>query len=424
MTNYVADRNFKGFVTFPKGYSLKRADLRELRDLGYLPAMAGGAAAVAGPGGSVPAQIPALPFTASAHEHTEPAFTLTVTPTTAVQQQNPIDIPAYGYLRHIFLEISAAGGVGGTAAADFPWNVFSSINLADVNGANIFGPLDGYATYVANLLGGYSADPLLTNAPGFVGTAPNPTFYMRVPVEIAHKDGLGALSNQNSAANYKLNLAINTIANMTSVAFTTPPVLTIRGWLEAWTLPSATDGRGRPQAQVPPMLGTGQLWTQRTQSILVGSNTVSMTRVGNLIRLLGIITRDGTGARVDTVFPDPAQFNWDGMTIHNASQRYLKNRAFEQVQGKAAFTWPTGVWAFLFNTGGADQSIGNESPDLWLPTTQSSRLEIVGNSAVAGSAQILTNEVSPVEQDQTERYMEHSATAWQGQVNAGTPYSR
>jgi hypothetical protein len=420
----VKPEKFKGFVTFPKGYTLHKADLRELRELGYLPAMAGGAAAVA-PGQAVaPAAIPALPFTASAHEHTEPAFTLTVTPGTGVQVQNPIDIPAYGYIRHIFLEVSAVGGVGGTGNPDYPWNILSSINLADVNGANIYGPLDGYAAYVTNLLGGYSADPLLTNAPGFVGSAPNPVFYLRIPVEISHKDGLGSLSNQNSAANYKLNLAVNTIAATTSAAYTTPPVITIRGWLEAWTLPSATDGRGRPQAQVPPMLGTGQLWTQRTQSILVGSNTVSMTRVGNLIRLLGIVTRDGTGARVDTVFPDPASLNWDGMTIHNASQRYLKNRVFEQVQGKATFTWPAGVWAFLFNTGGADQSVGNESPDLWLPTTQSSRLEIVGTSAVAGTAQILTNEVSPVEQDQTERYMEHSSTAWQGQVAQGAPYSR
>lgn len=414
-------RAFKGYITLPKGYRIGKDDFRELQDAGYVPHMIGGAAA-APPRGGQPGVIPALPFTASAHEHTEPAFTLTVTPTTAVQQQNPIDIPAYGYIRHIFLEVSCAGGAGGTANADFPFNLFSSVNLQDVNGANIFGPLDGYATYLANLFGGFANRSNPVDSPLYVGTAPNPVFYLRIPVEISHKDGLGALSNQNAAANYKLNLAINSIAGMTSAAFTTAPTVTIRGWLEAWTLPSPVDGRGRPQAQVPPMLGTGQMWSSRTQSVLVGANTVALTRVGNLIRTLLFVSRDATGARVDTSFPDPVSFNWDGMVIHNASQRYLKQRAYEQTNG--VLTLPTGVFPFLFNNAGPEQAIGNENPDLWLPTSNSSRLEIVGSSAAAGSIQVLTNEVAPVEQDQAERYMDHSATAWNPQGQAAAPYAR
>src|SRR4051812_40570531 len=117
--------------------------------------------------------LPALPFTASAHEHAEPAFTVTVTPGTAVQQLNPIDIPAYGYLRSILLEVTATGGAGGTGNPDFPANIFSSITLQDVNGSNIFGPLDGYAAMLTNLFGGHGfkvhdqvgvADPATTLA--------------------------------------------------------------------------------------------------------------------------------------------------------------------------------------------------------------------------------------------------------------------
>src|SRR3954453_12200524 len=100
-------------------------------------------------------QVPAVPFVASAHEHVEPAFTRTFTPGASVQQLDPIDVPAYGFLRHVLLEISASGGVGGTAPADYPYNILSQIALQDVNGANIVGPIDGYALYLANVVGGY-----------------------------------------------------------------------------------------------------------------------------------------------------------------------------------------------------------------------------------------------------------------------------
>jgi hypothetical protein len=353
---------------------------------------------------AAPAAIPALPFVASSHEHVEPAFTVTVTPGAATQQLNPIDIPAYGYLRYLFLEVSASGGAGGTLAADGPWNLFQSINLQDVNGSNIFGPLDGYSTYLTNLLGGYANRSNPADSPFYVGAAPNPVFYLRIPVEISRKNGLGALANQNSAANYKLAMTINTAAAMASVAFTTPPTFTIRGWLEAWTLPAAQDSRGRPQAQVPPLLGTGQYWSSRTQSgILAGSNTVALTRLGNYIRTLVFVARDNTGARADTVFPDPWQWNWDGMTLRTQSQRYSHQDFYEKTDGTV--TRPTGVFVLPFNHGGPLAAFGNEDPDLWLPTTQSSRLEIAGTSAVAGSIQVLTNEVAPIEQDQAARYI-------------------
>lgn len=352
-----------------------------------------------------PGVVAALPFVASAHEHVEPAFTVTVTPTASVQQVNPIDIPAYGYLRYIFLEVSASGGVGGTGATDFPFNIFQQLTLQDVNGANLFGPVDGYAAYVANLVGGYSARPNPIDSPFYVGSAPNPVFYLRIPVEISRKNGLGALANQNSGANYKLSMAINTIAAMTpSTAFTTPPAIQIRGWLEAWTLPAAADNRGRPQAQVPPLLGTGQYWSTRTQSgVVVGNNTIPFTRLGNYIRNVVLIGRDASGARADTVIPDPISFNWDGMTIRNQSQRYAQQDFYEKTLG--VITRPTGVFVLPFSHGGEIATMGDEDPDLWLPTTATSRLEITGSSAAAGTVQVLTNEVAPVEQDQTQRYV-------------------
>lgn len=357
--------------------------------------------------------VQALPFVSSAHEHVEPAFTLTVTPGAALQQLNPIDIPAYGYLRYILLEVTAAGGTGGAMSADGPWNLFQQITLQDVNGSNIYGPIDGYAAYITNLLGGYAARNNPVDSPWFVGTAPNPAFYLRIPIEICRKDGLGALANQNSAANYKLTLAINTLATLMG-APSPVPTFTIRGWLEAWTLPAGMDNRGRPQAQVPPLLGTGQYWSSRLQSgIVIGANTIPWTRLGNLIRTMGFIARDGSGVRSAGVFPDPFQWNWDGMMIRNESQRYAQQDVYEKTQGVVAL--PAGVFCLPFNHGGGNATLGDEDPDLWLPTTQSSRISIDGTSTAAGSVQVLTNEVAPIEADPTQRYVSPNAD---GTLNA------
>lgn len=368
-----------------------------------------------------PAVVAALPFTSGAHEHVEPAFTATFTPGATVQRQNPTDIPAYGYITAIALEVVCSGGAGGTLAADAPWNILTDITLQDVNGSTIVGPINGYELYIANILGGWGGvrnNP--ADSPAFVGSAPNPSFILRVPVEVSHKDGLGALSNQNSSANYKLTFGINTAANIASVAFGTIPLVTVRGWLEAWTLPADRDSRGNPQAQTPPLLGTGQyISVQGPRAGAVGSYSAPFTRLGNYLRFVGIIGRDVSGVRSDAALPDPLLFNWDGMQIKNLSQRLLMQHFYERVNG--VFTRPTGVFVLPFNFGGEYPAMGNESPNMWLPTTQSSRLSIDGSAAAAGSTTFLTCEVAPVEVSQAARYEEHSNTGWNPSAQANVP---
>lgn len=343
----------------------------------------------------------AAPFTASSHEHTEPAFQFTVVPGAAVQQINPLDVPASGYLRAIWISVEASGGAAGTASADFPWNLIQSAGFEEVNGSTIMTPLDGYALYIANLIGGYSFINDPAQAPFHVGSTPNPKFFLRIPVEIAARDGLGALANQNSAAQYKLRLAFNNILTAWTVAPTTIPTLTVKGYLEAWTLPNETDYRQRPQSQAPPLLGTGQYWSSTTRQQIVGGTVHPVQRVGNLIRAIGLIGRDGSGARVDTVFPEPFTFSWDGNNIHNVSQLYLQDHFRSKVNGP--FTRPAGVFVLPYNHSHIGR-MGNEDPVLWLPTTDGSRIEITGVAAVAGTIQMLVNEVAPVETNQAERY--------------------
>lgn len=383
--------------------------------LGGVAGLAGGAAlmslgAVATPGAQ-PAVMPVIPFTGGSHEHVEGPFaTLTVTPTTAVQVLNPIDIPAYGYFRSIWVEVDGAGGAGGTLNADGPWSIIQSISLQDVNGSNIVNPIDGFSLWLINL---FSPHMAFNNNPGnypfYVGTAPNPKFALRVPVEITARDALGSLANQNSAANYRLNVSINSRANMTTADFTTPPVLTLRFWYEGWTLPAAQSMRGEPQTQIPPLLGTGQVQSKVSRSTIVGENTLGITKLGQLLRNVILVGRNPSGVRADACLPDPITLNWDGNSLFKASSRYLQARAFEMLSG--AITWPAGVVLIPFAHGGdANNKLGNESPDLWFPTTQSTRLEVVGTVATAGSVDQIVTEIAPIEQTQPERYMVPSDT--------------
>lgn len=367
-----------------------------------------------------------IPFTAAAHEHTEPAFDVTVTPGAAAVNLGPFDVPAYGYARHIYLEVTASGGTlgAGVLAPDYPWCLFQSIQFTDVNGAPIFGPYSGYQTLWANIVGQYAANGDPRTAPWYVSTI-NAQFPLRIPLEIAHHDGLGSLANQNSAASYKVSFVINPSTSLYSTAPTTIPAFRIRGYLEAWTLPNEVDVAGRPQAQAPPALGTAQFWSYSNRTVSAGNNTILLPRVGNLIRNIVFIARNttavaGIGTRDDTVFPNPAQIQWDARIILNDTQNY-RNHLFTERTSlflAAATSLPVrdaGVFVYQFNHA-VDNKAGDDTPTLWLPTVQSTRLELDGTAATAGTVDIMVNDIALGEVSPSERYVEASRTGFHPEV--------
>jgi hypothetical protein len=231
-------------------------------------------------------------------------------------------------------------------------------------------------------------------------------------VEISHFDGLGSLANQNSAAPYKLQITFNSTAAIGTGAFGTIPTVTVRGWLEAWSLPNAADVRGRPQQQMPPVHGTGQFWTTRRPDTLAGAITVPINRVGNLLRNIIFITRTAAGVRDDTVMPDPVIINWDGRQQFQFSQRYWQQMMFEKL---VDVTRDTGVWLLPMAHSNQNRN-GDDSPNLWWPTVQATRMELTGASASSGSVQVVVNDIQPVEVVPAERYTENSDTTFRAQA--------
>lgn len=361
------------------------------------------------------AQVPVVPFASASHEHTEPGFDTTVTPGAAAVQLGPFDVPAHGYIRNLHLEITASGGAlgAGVLSADYPWNLIESVTFQDVNGAPIVGPIGGYELLQANIWGGYGGgrqDP--RSLPWFDGTI-NADFPLRLPIEISRRDGVGSLANQNAAAAYKVLIRINPSATLFSTAPTTIPAFRIRGSLEAWTLPNDFDVAGRPQAQLPPAHGTTQYWSFFQRDVSLGSNTVMLPRVGNLLRAIIVIARTSAGARQDNVFADPAELVWDARSLRRDSQNYIIQRMAESVPDLTARD--TGVFAYLFNNSDHGQ-VGDDSPQFWLQTVQSTRMEIDGSSGAAGRWTVLTNDIAPAEVVPAERFVETSDTGFHPQI--------
>ena len=363
-------------------------------------------------GNGAAAAMGLVPFTAAAHEHTEIAFDETLTPEGAAVQLGPFDVPAYGYFRHFLIEVTTVTEgeeeEGAKANEDFPFNLFSNIQINDVNGAPIFGPLDGYASLWASIVGGYAGRPDPRIMPYFSGTNKAPSFLLRVPLEVSHHDGFGSLANQNAAASYRVALTLNE-AEKLGTKIKKQPKIRVRGWLEAWSLPNERDIAGRPQAEAPPMLDSAQYHSFFKKNVGAGAQTTLLVRVGSLIRNLIIIARDEEGARSDGVFPNPAQLEWDSRGIREDSQIMLQELLSASVPELKARD--AGVFAYPLDRS-TKNTVGDDSPMLWYPTVQSTRLEIRGSAEEAGSLQIITNDVAPVAVQPSERYQEESRTGF------------
>lgn len=354
-------------------------------------------------------RVQALRFVASAHEHREPILTQQVTPGAAPVPSNPsnIPIPAYGFLGSVVLFVQWSGGVAGTLAADAPWNFFQSVAIQDVNGAYLQNPVDGFSLLMENVYGGYSfkQDPRLS--PVFTSASTAGTFLLRIPVQVTRHNAYGALANQNAAAPYQLSWTVNPSTTIFSAAPTTMPVFTVNAYLESWSQPNARDLKGRPQAQLPPLHGSTQQWSIYTKAIAVGNNVTQLPRVGNTIRTIVAICRNGSGVRDSTVFPTPFSLNLDSRVLTNELGILRQALQTEGIAGTS--TLDVGVFVFYFNNSILGH-LGDETSDLWLTTVQSTRLELAGNSATAGNIEFLTNDIVQVETDQAARYVMDSQT--------------
>jgi hypothetical protein len=361
------------------------------------------------------AVVPVVPFIRASAEHREPVLDVTRALTaTGSQGLGVFDVPAYGYIRSIVLVVTATGAVGGTLAEDGPFSVLQNVALTEPNGATIAQFDSGYSLYLANKWGGYrdanGADP--KSSPAYSqDAAGNFTFLLRIPVEISAREALGALPNQNSAASFKvrMDLVSGAAAAGLYTAITTQPTVRVRAYLEAWDQPESAVA-GQTNQVTPPAMNTTQFWTAQTFNVGAGQQQIRLTRVGNYLRNLIFVLRRGGTSRANghADMPDPTTMYLDTRPLDVIERNNWLNQMYERTGfgGRAAGGALTAGLA-LDSAGGLDagvfvydfahefdNSLGRETRDLWLPTLGSSRLELQGTFANAGTLTVLTNDVA------------------------------
>lgn len=362
--------------------------------------------------------MPAVPFIRASAEHREPTgIDVSRQLTTSAQDLGVFDIPAYGYVRSLWILVTVSGGSGGSGtspAEDAPWNTLTNLFLTEPNGAVIAQFNSGYDCYLANKYGGYrhvlGSD--LKQAKSYVqvpAAASAWSFALRIPVEINLRDGLGSLPNQNAAATFKLRATLNASTNIFTggTAPTTMPTARVRVYLEAWDQPEVSSA-GATNQITPPAMNTTQFWSVQNYTVNAGLNTIRLTRVGNYIRDLILVQRRAGTSRVngesDLMAVDPLYVYLDTRPLDILQPDLFLHQQFERTGYGAAVGSATnanesaggldnGVRAYDF-CHEFDGTIGHENRDLWLPTLGSTRLEIQGNFANAGVLTVLTNDVA------------------------------
>lgn len=356
-----------------------------------------------------------VPFIRASAEHVEPSgIDVTRTMTANGQNLGVFDVPAYGYVRSLYILVEATGSddasTGGSDAAlaeDGPFNVLQDVALTEPNGAVIAQFNSGYEVYLANKWGGYrkNSDPKL--APNYTANSGDDgdfSFGFRIPIELSGRDGLGSLPNQNAAATFKLRLNMAGSGTVYSSApGDTLPDVRVRVFLEAWDQPESSMA-GAANQTTPPAMNTTQFWSSQVYNVSSGEQTIRLTRVGNYIRNLVFILRDDESTPVrsggETEWPDPVRLYLDTRPVLSLADSYWDHVMYERsgfgdvsLAKDDAGGLDSGV-RVLDMTHEFDGTLGYENRDLWLPTIGSTRLEVQGNFGGSGTLTVLTNDVA------------------------------
>lgn len=351
----------------------------------------------------------AINFRRSSYKHAE-LVTSQALPLTAAQQPlTLVNIPAYGFLRGIWIQVQATGGVG-TAVAfqpDAPFNALS-ITVQDTSGNPIFGPMPGTLEFamLAQKYGAYKyeADGRQSVVYGpSASTTGSFTVWYYVPIEIVGRNGLGAITNLNAAAAYQLIMALSSSGTIYSTApATTAPTITVSVFMDCWSQPAAHDVLGNMTTQAPPALNTTQFWTLAGFPLVSGYNKIQLTRLGYYIRTLLLIFANTSGARSDSVTPATIEVWKDNQPILLQASSLWRQRVQQDYGYPAAVTdsvtgapcQDIGVYPVTFADDFGLQP-GAELRNGYLPTLQSTKLEVRGTTGAAGTLYVLTNDVAP-----------------------------
>ena len=351
------------------------------------------------PAAKVAAPVVANRFINGSAEHVEPFYDSGQVAASA--ELSNIEVAANGYLAGILVRVDVTSSGNSAAVAlreDAPFDAIASVRLADINGANIFGPMSGSDWSQAVKFGGYANENRPRSHPtysqlttGAGATAGSGSFFLRIPVQINPRDGFGALPNMNAASTLKLFFTINSLTNIFSTAPNGTVTFRVRASIETWLVPQGADANGVPNTLTPPAMGAFQRWLKNSFTIVNGANTIKLPNVSNYFRTLILIFRTAAFTRNDSSFPAQLQLNIDGYARDVIRPDEIRHRMFERY-GYLSADLETGVYVWDWSHE-LDGKPGFETRELYLPTNSATRLEFQGTWSAGGTLDVLTNDI-------------------------------
>lgn len=342
-----------------------------------------------------------VPFTRASYLHTEPAqYDVTVALSASAQVAPLLTVPAYGFLRGMWLKCTLNGTGGAPAlSGDNPFSSITDITVQEPNGSPIYQVLGngGYNTYLIDKYGGYRGVGI--NDPkslfGYSAAAAASTFWLYVPLELNVRDALGALPNQNSGAQFQVRIGVNNLAGSFGGTTPTSGTLRIQAFADEWDQPAATT-LGVANETAPPALNTTQFWSQQSYVYNAGQQTIRLTRTGNYIREMILVFRNGSGVRDASAIPSQTTIALDTNPIDIVDSGLWGLRMSQR--GRYTGTLDTAnaldtgvfVYDFAHDWNGV---YGFETRNQWLPTLSTTRLELSGVFGASGTLTVLTNDV-------------------------------
>lgn len=337
----------------------------------------------------------------------------------------PWALQATGWLAELIFYVTATFTSAGTPtfSQDGPWNLFSNIELDDVNNEAIFGPFSGYVWFLINKMGGYYFydDPATSASYQFtLGTTTTLQWIMRIPLEIVNRDPLGPLASVNNTASLTLKLTqnvVNTTAGPFATNLPTASTVRVRGTQRFYWEPKKTDKQGRPIQGSPPASGTTQYWTQGSVPIAAAGtiNQQLITGLGYPWRQYLFVLYDNSGvpsrATGETNWPDPVL----GIKFEaNMLVTQLNKVVWQDIMAKT-YNYPSpvadarggaaasnvipgkenGVYSLNWNKDFYMQRVGGETRRSYLVTSPGSNFIFNGAIGGAGNLYSVVNYVAP-----------------------------
>ena len=346
-----------------------------------------------GQGGQAAAEVP---FIVGTNVYGEPPFFTDVQAMDGNSHEFVHQVTPGNFLSGIVLDVTAAGGVlgAGVLAADSPWSAISSITFEDISGGPILYPISGYAAMIKQkYFQPWEGDP--SKRPGFSNTF-NPAFRLRISVEL--RDTLAILSNTDARAQYRIRYTIAPSTALFSTAPTTPPTLTVKGWIEAKAQPDAKDLLGNQIAGVPLGMNVSRFVMHENPVLVAGNNVIRHTLVGNEIRGIAWIVRNSLGARIDLTDANagPIDLRLDNRRLFKRTPTQIVEEMVRQYSDlrSGAVNRETGVYVYR-----RFRDPGDVIGDYWLQTVEQTLLaaELSGGDLGAnapGTMELLYDELS------------------------------